>query len=76
MTQEELHIHITAAALTRRRGSLHGLGARLVEYCWPGGQSDRYNAANLPWLRQWGPLRTGAAVRECSCASGFCDVCN
>jgi hypothetical protein len=76
MDHDELHIHVAVAAQVTQPESLRGLTARLVAYCWPGGHQDRYNQAAVPWLRQWGPLRTGAAVPVCSCASGYCDVCN
>ncbi|MGZ4245570.1 MAG: hypothetical protein ACXVSE_14885 [Solirubrobacteraceae bacterium] len=76
MDHHELHTHITAAASATRQGLLRGLTSRLVAYCWPGGQHDRYNTAAVAWVREWGPLRTGVAVPVCSCASGHCDVCN
>jgi hypothetical protein len=76
MDRSELNIHITAAAQTAQPESLRGLSARLVAYCWPGGQDDRYLTATVPWLRQWGPMRSGAAIPVCSCESGYCDVCN
>ena len=75
MDPSELHSHI-AAASGARHGRLRGLTGQLVTYCWPGGQHDRYNPAAVPWVREWGPLRAGAAVPVCTCMSGFCEVCN
>lgn len=76
MDQSELQTHIEAAASATRQARLRAMTARLVAYCWPGGQPDRYNPAAVPWVREWGALRTGGAVPECTCASGHCDVCN
>jgi hypothetical protein len=76
MDPSELHTHIAAAASATRRARLRAMTARLVAYCWPGGQPDRYNPAAVAWVREWGPLRTDAAVPVCTCASGYCAVCN
>jgi hypothetical protein len=76
MDHDELHVHVATAAQATQPESLRGLSARLVAYCWPGGHHDRYNPATVPWLREWGPLRTGAAVPVCSCETGYCDICN
>ncbi|MFL5860032.1 MAG: hypothetical protein ACJ780_04525 [Solirubrobacteraceae bacterium] len=72
----ELQSHITAAATVSRPIVLRGLTADLVSYCWPGGRHDRYNPPSVAWVREWGPLRSGAGFPVCSCASGHCDLCN
>ena len=76
MDQDELHTHLSEAVSGARRSGPLGLTAQLISYCWPGGPQDRYVSVGAVWLREWGPQRSAATTPVCSCASGFCDVCN
>jgi hypothetical protein len=76
MDQDELHSHLSEAVSGARRTGRLGLTARLLASCWPGGPQDRYVPVGAVWLRQWGPQRAAVTTPVCSCASGFCDVCN
>jgi hypothetical protein len=76
MDRKDLRTHLDEAVSGARPVDRLGLTARLIAYCWPGGLEDRYVLAGADWVREWGPRRSGAAVPVCTCASGFCDICN
>jgi hypothetical protein len=75
MNYEDLRTHIEAASL-HRSYQARQLTADIVGTCWPGGSEDRLDRAALEWLRLWRPECSSASLPACSCAAGYCTVCN
>jgi hypothetical protein len=66
--------HISTAG-ARSTDETRQLAQRLLDHCWPGG-ADRTDPVARRGPANWHPIRLGAAIPVCGCASGRCDVCN
>jgi len=75
MHDDVIRSHIRGAA-TGRSDESERLIAAILDYCWPGGASDRSQPAALEWVREWGPTVLGEPLPACSCRQGRCTVCN
>jgi len=63
---EPIRQHLEAIATRRDVGRLLGAAS----------PADHTQPFAREWVRRWGPVRTGAALPDCSCDDGHCGVCN
>jgi len=52
-----------------------GMGS-LFPRCWPGGFLDRRDPLGSEWLRRAGFRPAIADPPQCTCADGYCQICN
>jgi hypothetical protein len=71
---ETIAVHIRAAA--RPEAESARLLRDLLNYSWPGGQSDRTEPLAQGWLAVWGPNPTVVRLAPCECKHGHCTICN
>jgi hypothetical protein len=72
---DRIREHI-AAVTARNEAETHTLIGLIQRACWPGGAGDRTEPSARSWLKRWRPAQAAGTVPVCSCARGYCAVCN
>jgi hypothetical protein len=72
---DDIREHIAGVSV-RGDAETQTLITRIQRACWPGGAGDRTEPGARPWLKRWRPERAAGPLLACSCAHGYCAVCN